>query len=149
MFDPTATYKTSQVMTGSPVDQIVLLYQGAIRHGMLHVRALERSDREAAHRASLRCQEIVSTLQESLDLSAGPIATQLDQLYTFILERLVGGNVAKDPQPTREALQVLRDLLPAWQGIVAQRAAPAQHAIAASVGLHAAPGPRRVSPAVL
>ena len=120
MFNQTATYKTSQVMTGSPVDQVVLLYQGAIRHGMLHLTLLDRADREAAHRASIKCQEIVSSLQESLDLSAGPIASQLDQLYTFVLERLVAGNVAKDPQPTREALQVLRDLLPAWQGIVAQ-----------------------------
>lgn len=138
MLDPTAAYRTSQVMTGSPVDQIVLLYQGAIRQGMVHVAALERGDRDAAHRASIKCQEIVSTLQESLDMAAGPIATQLDQLYTFVLERLIAGNVSKDAQPTREALQVLRDLLPAWQGIAGQRAV-AQSPAAASRGPLASP----------
>jgi flagellar secretion chaperone FliS len=144
MFDPTATYRTSQVMTASPLDQIVLLYQAAIRHALLHLTALERADNETAHRASIKCQEVVSTLQESLDLSTGPIAAQLDQLYTFVLERLVAGNVRKDPQPTREALQVLRDLLPAWQGIATQPGPGHAAATAPS-----ADGRRAIAPAVL
>ncbi len=118
--DPAATYRRTQVLTGSRLDQVVLLYQGAIRQGMLHLSALENRDLQAAHRASLKCQEIVSALQESLDMSAGPIAAQLDQLYRFVLDRLIDGNITKDPKPTAEALQVLRDLLPAWQAIAHQ-----------------------------
>jgi flagellar protein FliS len=123
--DPAGTYRTTQITTASPIEQVVLLYQGAIRQATAHLAFLERSDLPAAHRASVRCQEIVGSLQESLDLSAGPIATQLDQLYAFTLERLVAGNVAKDPIPTRDALRVLRDLLPAWQAIASPRVAPA------------------------
>ena len=118
--DPAATYRRTQVLTGSRLDQVVLLYQGAIRQGMLHLSALESRDSQAAHRASIKCQEIVAALQESLDMSAGPIAAQLDQLYRFVLDRLMDGNITKDPRPTTEALQVLRDLLPAWQAIAQQ-----------------------------
>ena len=117
MYDATASYRSSQVVSSSPLAQVVLLYQGAIRFGMQHLAALERRDWEAAHNASIRSQAIVSGLQEVLDMSAGPIAAHLDQLYEFALERLVAGNVAKDPRPTEEALRVLRGLLEAWQAI--------------------------------
>ena len=123
MFDPTASYRSSQVIAASPAGRVVLLYQGAIRFGFQHVSALERGDREAAHNASVRCQEIVSGLQEALDMDAGPLAGQLDSLYDFVLRRLAAGNVSGDASPTEEALQVLRGLLQAWQSIA--EAAPA------------------------
>jgi flagellar protein FliS len=122
MLDPTAAYKTSQVVSASRAGQIVLLYQGAIRFGTQHLAWLERQDIEQAHKSSIRCQEIVAALKGSLDMSAGPIATQLDDLYEFILRRLVAGNVSKTPQPTEEALQVLRGLLEAWQELAARPA---------------------------
>jgi flagellar secretion chaperone FliS len=115
MLDPTAAYRTAQVVSASRAGQIVLLYQGAIRFGAQHLAFLERHNIEQAHRSSIRCQEIVTALRGSLDFTAGPIATQLDSLYEFVLRRLAAGNLAKEPKPTEEALQVLRGLLDAWQ----------------------------------
>ena len=120
MLDPTATYRTAQVASASRAGQIVLLYQGAVRFGAQHLAWLERHDLEQAHRSSIRCQEIVGALRGSLDLSAGPIAVQLDQLYDFVLRRLVDGNVTKQPKPTEEAVQVLRGLLEAWQELASR-----------------------------
>src|SRR5512140_2450630 len=116
-FDPTATYRSTQVLSSSPAARIVLLYQGAIRFGTQHLNALDRGDLEAAHRASVRCQAIVAGLQETLDLSVGPLAGQLDQLYDFVLRRLVEGNVTKTAPPTEDALSILRRLLGTWQEI--------------------------------
>jgi len=122
MLDHTASYRASQVTGASRAGQVVLLYQGAIRFGLQHVASLQRHDVEAAHVASIRCQEIVQALRGSLDLAAGPIALQLDQLYDFVLRRLVAGNMAKQPEPTEEALHVLRGLLEAWQELAARPA---------------------------
>ncbi len=124
MFDPMSTYRSTQVASSSRVGQVVLLYEGAIRYGTQHLVALEHRDIEAAHHASIRCQEIVSALRETLDLSAGPVAANLDGLYDFVLRRLIDGNVSKQPQPTEEALSVLRTLLEAWREI-AHQGAPA------------------------
>jgi flagellar secretion chaperone FliS len=120
MLDPTAAYRTAQVVSASRAGQIVLLYQGAIRFGTQHLAWLERQDVEQAHKASIRCQEIVTALRGALDLAAGPIAVQLDQLYEFVQRRLVAGNMAKEPKPTEEALQVLRGLLEAWQELASR-----------------------------
>jgi flagellar secretion chaperone FliS len=121
MYDPTVAYRSAQVTTSSPVGQIALLYEGAIRFGTVHLAALERHDLEGAHNASIRCQAIVAALQEVLDLSAGPIAHKLDALYDFILQRLIAGNLAKKPGPTVEAIALLRDLNEAWRTISSTR----------------------------
>jgi flagellar protein FliS len=128
------------VVSASRAGQIVLLYQGAIRFGTQHMAFLERHDIEQAHRASIRCQEVVTALRSSLDLSAGPIAVQLDQLYDFVLRRLVSGNMSKEPHPTEEALQVLRGLLEAWRELSARPASDLVDAPAAQ-----SPGPTRVA----
>ena len=123
MLDPTATYRTTQLVGASPIGQIVLLYQGAIRFGVQHLAWLERREIEKANVASIRAQEIVTALRGSLDLSAGQIAQQLDQLYDFVLRRMMDGNIKKDPRPTEEALKVLRGLLDGWQELAAAPAA--------------------------
>jgi flagellar protein FliS len=117
MYDPAAAYRTAQVTTASPAAQIVLLYQGAIRFAHQHIAALTTGNLEEAHRVSLRCQEIVGALRASLDPTAGPVAENLDSLYDFTLQRLIEGNIKKQPKPTEEALQVLQGLLDAWKAI--------------------------------
>ena len=141
MLDPTSVYRTSQVVSASRAGQIVLLYQGAIRFGSQHLAFLERNESEQAHRASMRCQEIVAALRGSLDLSAGPIAVQLDQLYDFVQRRLLAGNVSKESKPTEEALQVLRGLLEAWQELAARPAAALVDSPTTSPAITASPRP--------
>ena len=157
MLDPTAAYRTAQVASASRAGQIVLLYQGAIRFATQHLAFVERHDVEQAHKASIRAQEIVNALRGSLELSAGPIAVQLDQLYDFVMRRLVDGNLTKDPRPTEEAIKVLRGLLEAWQeistrpasGLVDDAAEPAPTRLPVarpaveSVGAYAVGGARR------
>lgn len=148
MLDQTAAYRTSAATTSSGVGQVVLLYRAAIRFAMRHLAALEKRDAEAAHLASVRCQAIVAGLQEVLDLSAGPIAVQLDALYEFVLRRLVAGNLGKDPKPTEEAVGVLRQLLDAWEAVAQQQAGAPQAAslVAASVAVPSAPVPPEAAP---
>ena len=153
MLNLTDAYRSTQVASTNPVGQVVLLYEGAIRHALRHLAALERGDAEAAHNASIRCQAIVSGLQETLDLAAGPIADGLDRLYGFILRRLAEGNITKAPRPTEEALLVLRGLLEAWQEIAGKPAAGgvARHA-GPSVSMvfgASAPGPQPFAGGIL
>jgi flagellar protein FliS len=118
-YDATAAYRTVQVSTSSPGAQVVLLYEGAIRYSAQFVQRQQAGDLEGAHTASIRAQAIVSALRESLDLSAGEVALQLDAIYDFVGRRLVAGNMAKQAGPALEAITLLRDLLEAWRTIAA------------------------------
>ena len=124
-YDLTAAYRTAQVTTSSPAAQVVLLYEGAIRFSALSVQRLRAQDIEGAHTASVRAQAIVSALRESLDMSTGEIAIQLDAIYDFMHRRLVAGNVSKTPGPTLEAIDLLRGLLEAWRRVAAPAGAGA------------------------
>jgi flagellar secretion chaperone FliS len=139
MYDSTSAYRTTQVASSRPIDQVVLLYQGAIRFATIHLGALDRRDMEAAHNASIRSQAIVAGLREVLDLSAGPVAGQLDALYDFILRRLMAGNTAKDAHPTIDAISLLRGLLEAWQTLAAQPIGPNATGAMAAAAAHANP----------
>ena len=131
-YDPTAAYRTAQVTTSSPAAQVVLLYEGAIRFAAQSVTRLEARDLAGAHTASLRSQAIISALRESLDLSAGDVATRLDALYDFMLNRLIAGNIAKQPGPALEVIDLLRGLLDAWRAISVAPDRPAATVTAAS-----------------
>ena len=116
-YDPTAAYRSAQVTTSSPAAQVVLLYEGAIRFSAMYVQRLQAQDLEGAHIAIVRAQAIVSALRESLDLSTGEIAIQLDSIYDFMHRRLVAANLAKQPGPALEAIDLLRGLLEAWRAV--------------------------------
>jgi flagellar secretion chaperone FliS len=149
MIDPLAAYRSVQVISSNPVSQIALLYEGAIRFATKHLIALEKHDIEGAHQASLRSQEIVGALQEMLDLSQGDIARNLDSIYTFILGRLIAGNISKSPKPTEDAIALLRELHEAWQAIAGQQGSardarpvgPVQAPVASTYGRVSVPQP--------
>ena len=123
-YDPTAAYRSAQVTTSSPAAQVVLLYEGAIRFTAISVQRLTAQDLEGSHAASIRAQAIVSALRESLDMSTGEIALQLDAIYDFMHRRLVAGNLAKQPGPALEVIDLLRGLLDAWRSIAAPAPTP-------------------------
>jgi len=44
----------------------------------------------------------------------------LQQLYTYIYDRLVQANIRKDPEIVEEALVLLMELRDTWEQVVAQ-----------------------------
>jgi flagellar protein FliS len=117
MAHPLAAYRATQIAAATPAERVVMLYEGAIRFATASIEAMGRNDRPAAHAASLRAQDIVGELRATLDLSAGEMAARLDAIYDFTAERLIVGNLRRDPAAVREAVDTLAGLLPAWKSI--------------------------------
>lgn len=116
-------YRTTQVQTASPADLLLLLYDGAIkwcRQAEIH---LDNGDREEAHKALLRSQDIIDELMVSLDHSAGPIAEGLSQLYDYMRWRLIEANIQKNKEPIAEVVKMLEELRETWD----QAAKSVQH----------------------
>jgi|688.fasta_scaffold52619_3 flagellar protein FliS len=118
--NPAAGYRATQVNAASPAERVVLLYEGALRFSRSSIVALERGDRPGAHTASVRAQEIVGELRATIDLtSGGEIASSLDALYDFVIDRLLQGNIRRDAALTNEAIRVIEELIGAWRQIAA------------------------------
>ncbi len=115
-------YRRQQIETASPVQLIVMLYDGAIRHCKGAELAIEQQDREQARHHLLKAQDIVAELLASLDMEkGGELAGSLAQLYGYIHGRLVEANVQQDPQAVREAGRLLSGLRDAWAQLNAGR----------------------------
>jgi flagellar protein FliS len=117
-------YLTGSVQTASPAQLVLALYDRALvaldrAATALAARSVDAI--EPAHRELVRAQSIVIELRASLDHEhGGQIASSLDALYGFCLERLIRANVTKSTGPIGEAGQVLGSLREAWAEAVCQ-----------------------------
>jgi flagellar protein FliS len=110
------TYRSTQTQTADPGELVVMLYKGAARFLASAVDAIGAKDLQTASNNFLRAQEIITELNDTLDLTrGGELAQNLARIYEYMNFRLVDANLRKDAEPAREVERLLRDLLPAWE----------------------------------
>ena len=106
-------YKNQQIMTASPAELTLMLYNGAIRFASESLMALENDDLNQSHTANLRAQDIVREFIYTLDMQY-EISQNWAALYEYIHYRLVQANLKKDKEMLIEARGLLTELRDAW-----------------------------------
>ena len=121
------TYRQTEVQSRTPLELIVMLYDGAIRFIGDARDAIENRDIARRGHSISRALAIISELQSSLDMTAGgEIASSLDVLYNFVRDRLVDGSMRQDVRSLDEAVRVLKTLREGWVGIASTTPPPAR-----------------------
>lgn len=123
-------YKTYQVNTIAPEDQVALLYEGAQRFIDRAAKALEEHDYAAVSLNVGKAQQIFAELAASLNFDAGEIAHNLNRLYDYWSWRLSEGLIHKDVGAFREVSAVVGDMAATWAQ--AARQVRAQRGVKAS-----------------
>lgn len=114
-------YRTTQAQTSSPLELVVLLYDGALRFLADAERAMETNDLPARAVAISKALAIVNQLQSTLDMAkGGAVAEELDRLYDFVQDRLLRVTREHDGSALAEAQRVLGSLAEAWRTVAAQ-----------------------------
>lgn len=113
---PTA-YRANAVLTASPGELIVLLYDGARR--FLHQAGAAMSERRlvVAHNKLTRAEDIIRHLRGNLDMDQGQIAERLNAIYTFSLSHLRQARLEQDPKKIEEVEELLDRLRASWAAI--------------------------------
>lgn len=114
-------YQNDSVMTASPMELIIMLYDGMIKQIKLAEIFLEDKDYEKVNRALTKAEDIVNELLASLDLSY-PISQELMRLYDFMLQELVEINLHKDASRIEPLLEIIFGLREAWGAVRNQEA---------------------------
>lgn len=112
--NPYERYRQTQIQTASPLDLIIMMYDGAIRFINQAKKALAEKKFAPANNALQRAQDIIDELNINLNPEAGEIAANLRNLYLFINRRLIEANVKKDGEILDEALKLLTTLRSSW-----------------------------------
>ena len=112
-------YRQDYVSTASPIDLIILLYEGCIKQIKLAQIHFESGSLEKTSAALIRAQDIIAELVASLDLKF-EVSGQLMSLYEYILNELIQMNIKKDFKNAGAVLEMLSSLKEAWVGAKAQ-----------------------------
>lgn len=121
----TNAYRTQQVKGAKPVEQVAMLYERAIAALHEAVTAIEANEIERRWRANKRAQDIIFALYGALDTErGGEIGQNLQRLYVFLLRRLTQVDLRNDPEPAREAIQILEPLAQSWRRLASENVEP-------------------------
>ena len=106
-------YQNNSVLTSSPQELTLMLYNGALKFCGQGKQAIEVKNTQEAHRLIMRAQDIILELQATLDHKY-PVAKELDRLYDFILYQLREANMAKSVDQLDIAMDFIRDMRDTW-----------------------------------
>ncbi len=119
------SYQQNQVVTASPEQILIMLYDGAIRFVRQAQGALSAGDRKTKMMAIQKAVNIITEFRNTLDHEVGgEIAVNLDALYDYLLRELIRANVGNEAKPLEIVEGHLSGLREAWvQAIENNRAA--------------------------
>lgn len=120
MGNPYAQYQNNSVMTASPVELTLMLYNGSIKFCNQAIEAIQKKDMANSHKYIVKAEQIIEELRVTLDLKY-PIAEEMDRLYEYIYQLLVEANMEKDVQKLQEAAGLIREFRDAWQQVMKVR----------------------------
>jgi len=116
------SYRQTQVTSRTPLELVVMLYDGVLGHLSVARDAIERKDIMARRDAMSRALAILGELQNTLNVEhGGEIAAALDDLYSYATRRLMQAVVDNDVEPVDEVRRLLDGLRDSWRTIATQQ----------------------------
>lgn len=112
-----AQYNNSKVLTASPAELTLMLYDGAIKFTNIAIMAIEKKDVEKAHNNIVKVEKIINEFRATLD-SKYEVSKDFDRVYVYMLQRLLEGNVKKDPAILEEVNTHLRSMRDTWKQVM-------------------------------
>lgn len=112
-----AAYANNKIMTASPGELTLMLYEGAIKFCNLAIVGVEEKNIEKAHNNIVKVENIIQEFQSTLD-HRYPVAKDFDEVYSYLLRRLQEANFKKDKEILEEVLKHLRTMRDTWKEVM-------------------------------
>ena len=108
----------AQVIEADPHRLIQMLLEGGLQRIAQAKGAMEYGNIALKGELIGKAMGIVGGLREAVDTEkGGEIATNLDNLYAFMQQRLSQANLNNDPAMLDEVAKLLREIKEGWDGI--------------------------------
>jgi flagellar secretion chaperone FliS len=111
----TDAYLRNAVMTATPEQLQLMLYDGAIRFASQGRDAILAKDYETTYLRLSRAQKIILEMQNGLRPDVNPaLCSQMASLYNFIYRKLVDASINRDVAAVDDALRILQHQRETW-----------------------------------
>lgn len=112
-----AQYQNNKIMTASPAELTLMLYEGAIKFCNIAEMAIEQKDIPKAHLNIVKVEKIIDYLRQTLDMKYA-VAQDFENIYSYLSRRLVEANVKKDKEILEEVNMHLRSVRDNWKEVM-------------------------------
>ena len=112
-----AQYNNNKVMTASPAELTLMLYDGAIKFCNIAIDAVERKDIQKAHTNIIKVANIVDYLRKTLDMKY-KVAQDFERMYDYLDRRLTEANVKKSKVILEEVNEHLHAIRSTWKDVM-------------------------------
>lgn len=110
-------YNNSKILTASPAELTLMLYEGAIKFCNIAIMGIEQGDVMKAHTNIVKVENIIMEFQATLNHKYA-VAEDFDKVYNYIYSRLVEANIKKDKEILEEVLNHLRGMRDTWKEVM-------------------------------
>ena len=117
--DAYAAYNRNKVLTASPAELTLMLYEGAIKFCTIAIVGIENKDIEKAHTNIIKTEKIIEEFLRSLD-EKYPVYKEFENVYVYLMRRLREANAYKDKEILEEVLTHLRSMRDTWKDVMNQ-----------------------------
>lgn len=112
-------YNRNKIMTASPAELTLLLYEGAIKFCNIAIMGLEQNDIQKVHTNIKKTEDIIVEFRSTLNFKY-PVAKDFDNVYEYIYGLLVEANIKKDKEVLERALNEIRGMRDTWKEVMAR-----------------------------
>lgn len=110
-------YANNKVMTASPAELTLMLYDGAIKFLNIALGAIEENDIQKSHTNILKAEHIIDYLRQTLDMKYA-VAQDFENIYSYLSQRLIEANLKKDPEIIQEVNGHLHSVRDTWKEVM-------------------------------
>ncbi len=115
--NPYAQYNQNKILTASPAELTLMLYDGAIKFCNVAIMGIEQKDVQKAHNNIMKVQKIIEEFQLTLNFKY-EIANDFNNVYNYLMRRLREANMTKDKEILDEVLEHLHTMRDTWKEVM-------------------------------
>ncbi len=112
-----AQYNNSRIMTASPAELTLMLYEGAIKFCNIAILAIEQKDISKAHINITKTERIIDYFRQTLDMKY-EVAKDFDRVYEYLGQRLIEANLKKEREILEEVKGHLSAMRDTWKEVM-------------------------------
>lgn len=115
--NPYAKYANNRIVTASPAELTLMLYEGAIKFCNIAILGIEEGSIQKAHDNIMKAERIIQELKITLNHKY-PVAKDFENIYNYLIRRLHQANMKKDKEILEEVNTHLRSVRDTWKEVM-------------------------------
>lgn len=115
--NPYAKYQDSKILTASPAELTLMLYDGVVKFVNIAIAAIDEKNYEKANNNIIKAERIIDHLSATLN-DKYPVSKDFENVYGCIMYALIQGNIKKSKEELERALEYTRMIRDTWKEVM-------------------------------